>query len=340
MKKFPAGILCQLSIIRFIKLPNGTHCFAVNCLLILLLLFTSCQKKTEWQFKKISKLSSYEISDLKRVNDTFIIGCGGERYARGEFYFSHDNGISFSKEEIINKQLFGIDFVNADSFFACGYDGKILNSTLAGSDWNFYQHNYWRALKNILCVNDSTIISCGGGGFTSGIITRSHDGGATYFSDTFKAELRGLCVAGEQTIFCSGYGVIYRSDDAGENWQQQKAEGDFFVSIDFSSAENGIAVGLSGTILKTENGGVDWQKIRNGNSPINQSWKFRRVIFKNENEVYIAGDAGLLLKSTDGGNNWIKIKNTPGENIFSITLSDHGGIIGTQEGNIYNFLEE
>ena len=94
------------------------------------------------------------------------------------------------------------------------------------------------------------------------------------------------------------------------------------------------------TILKTENGGVDWQKIRNGNSPINQSWKFRRVIFKNENEVYIAGDAGLLLKSTDGGNNWIKIKNTPGENIFSITLSDHGGIIGTQEGNIYNFLEE
>lgn len=117
MKKFPAGILCQLSIIRFIKLPNGTHCFAVNCLLILLLLFTSCQKKTEWQFSKLTQFSSYEISDLKRVNDSVIIGCGGERYAHGEFYFSHDNGISFSKEEIINKQLFGIDFVNADSFF-------------------------------------------------------------------------------------------------------------------------------------------------------------------------------------------------------------------------------
>lgn len=312
-----------------------------NCLLLTAycLLANSCQKKQEWNWSELKQLSQYEISELKRVDDSTIIGVGGERYAHGEFYYSSDNGKTWNEKEILNKQLYGISFLNKDTLIACGYDGKILQSTNAGVDWSITQNFLWRLMRNVLWLNDSVIVSCGGSGFTGGIISRSTDKGASWKNDTLTSEMRSLCATDEHTIFCCGYGKIIKSIDGGATWQQQKATGDFFVSISFSSTEHGIALGLAGTILLTDDAGENWKKIRNGNSLTNQSWVFRKIIFRDFNNGYIIGDKGLLLFTSDGGNQWIKIKNTPDANFTSIVLMDNGEIVGSEEGKLFMFLE-
>ena len=287
----------------------------------------------------MKQISQYEISDLKRVDDSTIIGVGGERYSHGEFYSSIDNGKTWNEREILDKELYGISFLNKDTLIASGHDGKLLFSSNAGVDWNITQNFLWRLMRNVLWVNDSVIVSCGGSGFTGGIISRSYDKGASWKNDTLNSEMRGLCATDDHTVFCCGYGKIIKSIDAGETWTQLNATGDFFVSISFSSPEHGIAIGLAGTIMLTEDAGESWKKIRNGNSLINQSWVFRELIFRDINNGYIVGDNGLLLITTDGGNQWIKIKNTPDTNFTSIVLTDNGGIVGSEEGKLFQFLE-
>ncbi len=324
----------------FIRYFVPQHYSGFMILLFSLLLFFSCQKKKEWNWSEVKQLSQYEISDLKRVNDSTIIGVGGERYAHGEFYSSLDNGKTWNEKEIIEKQLYGISFLNKDTLIASGYDGKIVLSTNEGIDWNISQNFLWRLMRNVLWLNDSVIVSCGGSGFTGGIISRSTDKGLNWKNDTLTSEMRGLCATDDHTIFCSGYGKIIKSIDAGATWTQPKATGDFFVSISFSSPEHGIAIGLVGTILLTDDAGENWKKIRNGNSLTNQSWVFRKIIFRDFSNGYIIGDNGLLLFTTDGGNNWIKIRGTPDANFTSIVLTDNGGIVGSEKGKLFQFLKD
>ncbi len=304
------------------------------------ILISSCQKKKEWQWSELKQISDYEIADLKRVNDSTIIGVGGERYLHGEFYISLDNGKNWSKKEIIDKQLYGISFLTEDTFIVCGYDGKILQSTNSGDNWSVTQNFMWRLMRTVAWLNDSIIISCGGSGFTGGIISRSTDKGLSWKTDSLTSEMRALCQTNEPAIYCCGYGKIIKSKDEGATWTQQRATGDFFVSISFSSSDHGVAIGLAGTILITDDGGENWKKIRDGNSITNQSWTFRKIIFRDINKGYIIGDKGLLLYTTDGGNQWIKIKNIPTKNFTSIVLTDNGGIVGSEEGILLQFLEE
>ncbi len=302
-------------------------------------LFSACQKKQEWQWSELKQLSQYEISDLKRINDSTIIGVGGDRYFKGEFYFSNDNGVTWDSKAILDKQLYGISFLNRDSFFASGLDGKLLQSTNAGTDWNIIQNFTWMPIRNVNYLNDSTIIFCGGSGFSRGVLIRSTDGGADWKTDTLASEMRGMCNTDEQTIYCCGYGKILKSTDAGATWNQQNADGDFFISISFASHEHGIAIGLDGTILLTDDAGEHWEKTRNGNSLTNQAWNFRRIIFRDLNKAYIIGDKGIFLFTNDGGTHWIKIKNSSTENFTSIVLTNDGGIIGSSSGKLFQFLE-
>ena len=218
-ESFKLNSLKNIIRIHFSQLP------IVNCqLLLCILLFSSCQKKQEWQWSELKQLSQYEISDLKRINDSTIIGVGGERYFHGEYYYSNNNGVTWNQKEIIDKQLYGISFLNRDTLFACGLDGKLLQSTNAGIDWNIIQNFRWMPMRNLIFVNDSIIISCGGSGFSRGIFVRSSDGGANWKTDTLASEMRDLCNTDAQTVYCCGYGKILKSQDAGATWQQQNAE--------------------------------------------------------------------------------------------------------------------
>ncbi len=62
----------------------------------------------------------------------------------------------------------------------------------------------------------------------------------------------------------------------------------------------GWAIGDSGTIIKTTNGGIDWFTQES-----NTVYSLRGVNFIDVNSGWAVGENGTILKTSDGGSNWI-----------------------------------
>jgi photosystem II stability/assembly factor-like uncharacterized protein len=69
----------------------------------------------------------------------------------------------------------------------------------------------------------------------------------------------------------------------------------------FVNSNTGYAVGDSGAIIKTTNGGVNWTAQNS-----NVLAKLSSVFFTDTANGYIVGDSSVLLKTTNGGLNWVK----------------------------------
>ena len=82
-------------------------------------------------------------------------------------------------------------------------------------------------------------------------------------------------------------------------WQNPLPQGNTISSISFVDVNNGFMVGLDGTILKTTNGGDDWEIKASGTKK-----QLLSVIFVDENNGWIVGQDGLIIKTSDGGDNW------------------------------------
>jgi len=73
--------------------------------------------------------------------------------------------------------------------------------------------------------------------------------------------------------------------------------------IEFMNRDTGFAVGVNGTLLRTFNGGLNWNSVYSGTNSIS------RVSF-NGNIVFCSTRNGLILKSTNYGNSWSTISNS------------------------------
>jgi len=94
-------------------------------------------------------------------------------------------------------------------------------------------------------------------------------------------------------------------------WQHPLPTGNLLNSVRFMNSQTGFAVGDVGTIMKTTNGGQNWNII---SSPISAS--LLDVTFVNSNIIVCAGtifgtptNNGVILRSSNGGDNWNIIQN-------------------------------
>jgi len=71
--------------------------------------------------------------------------------------------------------------------------------------------------------------------------------------------------------------------------------------LDFINAQVGIASGYHGTILKTTDGGDNWNSVMSPSNNI--QWD---VTFVTDSIVYITGQLGTLLYSNDQGDSWVQ----------------------------------
>jgi uncharacterized protein (TIGR03437 family) len=110
-------------------------------------------------------------------------------------------------------------------------------------------------------------------------------------------------------------GVVDTTSDGGETWKEQPAPRG---KCELQSAEEGwgpaischlravslwdrniaTAVGLSGTIIRTEDGGVNWRQL-----PAETYLELRGVVFTSPVEGWIATD-GILLHTSNGGESY------------------------------------
>ena len=99
-------------------------------------------------------------------------------------------------------------------------------------------------------------------------------------------------------------GIIYRTIDKGQNWENIKESivSHELTDVFFVDEQKGWVVGQNGVIANTVNGGTIWNLQTS-----NTLEKLNSVQFIDENIGWIAGNNGIVLKTINGGTIWDKI---------------------------------
>lgn len=90
------------------------------------------------------------------------------------------------------------------------------------------------------------------------------------------------------------------------------------LSVDFIDVNTGYAVGDSGTIIKTSDGGENWCLQNSGTSV-----RLRSVFFVNSEIGYVVGNDGVILNTTDGGTTWNAQESWITDNLNSVWFVDN-----------------
>ncbi len=222
----------------------------------------------------------------------------------------------------------GIYFIDADTGYVSNSNYAILKTTNGGTSFTELGDFGTGTIYEVKFFNASTGVASGANGEI--FVTTNHGANWTVSNIGQKSNQFGLGLegflgsrsvqnldgAGSNTIFAAGVaGVITKSTDLGATWLpvSKTATVQELREITFLNENVGYAVGGSatvadslGVILKTTNGGVNWNVL-----PFNPQFRIYSHWWVDENIGYIGvrGPNGIW-KTTDGGASFVN--QTPG----------------------------
>ena len=205
--------------------------------------------------------------------------------------------------------LFELDFLNANTGYACGTYGIIIKTTDGGTTWVQQYSNVSLDLTSIRFLDLNTGFSTGGTvPGNVGMILKTTNGGTNWFNIYFGSAqyLSKIRFINSTTAIVSGSDVFLRTTDAGNNWITIPTQTGMTIHSLFMVNENtGYASGVYnmiwGKLLKTTNGGFYWDSLSLGfiNNLVG-------IAFLNANTGYIGSTVyGKYMKTTNGGFNWV-----------------------------------
>jgi len=127
-------------------------------------------------------------------------------------------------------------------------------------------------------------------------------------------------------------------------WQNPLPTGNDLTSVDYVSENKIIAVGLTSTVLVSEDNGLTWRIVESEVFGCDGDYAdFSDVFFIDENTGWIVSLSGGIYRSGDGGENWEKVYANRARQLYSINFADHntgwavgahGMVLKTMDGGI------
>ena len=184
-------------------------------------IYISVDDGKTWNSKHVDS-SLTGIFDLVVIDSSWIISTSNHHNRNREIYSSIDNGDSWTKraEYPVNGVL---RFTEVDkTIYGVGQKGMFVKSVDKGLSWSIVPNNIEQDIFRLDFISKNT-------GFVAG------GAGATYPT----------------------YGVIYRTKDGGQSWDNISPNGikTAISGIDMINENLGFAVDYNGVIYKTTNGG-------------------------------------------------------------------------------------
>ena len=168
-----------------------------------------------------------------------------------------------------NLPLFDVHFTDASNGWIAGNTGLILYTSDGGVNWEEQVAPPNNTYYSIFFSDDQN----GWAGGYGGKLIRTTDGGNNWIdgiagTNRYRYDIyfinadTGWVVGGDQGTFPSftPHREIYFTSDGGVTWTSQYAESDEtpLRAVQFTTANNGFAVGESGAIMHTTDGGNSW----------------------------------------------------------------------------------
>lgn len=120
-------------------------------------------------------------------------------------------------------------------------------------------------------------------------------------------------------IVVGGDGNIMRTSDGGENWEFIETASSYLFDIKYINSSEAIAVGRNGNVLKSTDDGASWTDISTAEIPSVDLFGFAAPT----QTIYFAvGAEGTIVKSADAGNNWTQQTSGYSENLNDLFFID------------------
>ncbi|MHB1024838.1 MAG: WD40/YVTN/BNR-like repeat-containing protein [Desulfobacteria bacterium] len=125
-----------------------------------------------------------------------------------------------------------------------------------------------------------------------------------------KAMILSSARAGKRIVAVGNHGIVLLSDTDGADFRQAKSVPvrSTLTAVFFVDDKTGWAVGQSGVVLRTDDGGESWTLQRYDTSvdqPLFSVW------FRDRQRGYAVGLWSLLIATDDGGKTWTQVKLPP-----------------------------
>jgi len=275
-------------------------------LAILVNLFCCClyaQPAWVWQNPKPS---GYDMNAVCFINSStgFLGGVNGELY-RTTNSGADWNRIALTTTETIQS----ISFTDANTGYlgAGRFQCLMLKTTNGGLNWTEQNLGLQYGPRSINFINAATGVAA----HQQGDILKTTNSGVNWLSINTSISYN-TCVwqSSLSVIYAAGSASICKSTDGGNNWVTQTTNSGDILSICFTDTDNGLAAGRNGLMLRTSNGGVNWNTIT-----VSGMYDIYMVRYLNASTVFACGQGGAVGKSTNGGLNWIVTY--PGETYFN-----------------------
>jgi photosystem II stability/assembly factor-like uncharacterized protein len=241
-------------------------------------------------------------------NTGFTGGCAIPNYCGPAISKTTNGGLNWTSLIYGNNySLRTVSAPSANTAFVTGVSNFIGRTTNGGNDW-VYTNNNWGNLFSIYFVNEQTGWAAGwtsDGSYTTLIKTTNAGQSWINQDSTFFYGYLGLFFVNLNTGYAVGHNLIKKTTNSGNNWVKLTGydTSNSYYSAYFQDAVTGwTAFGkywYNGGILKTTNGGINWNlQFTSNNSAV------KNLYFVNENIGYAVGEFSGILKTTNGGVNW------------------------------------
>ena len=199
----------------------------------------------------------------------------------------------------------GIYFVNIDTGWACGDLGTIIKTTDAGDNWVTEETNTTTPILKVRSFNGQLVIASS----FDGLILRSTNGGESWVEVTsgVTGDLWGLEMINDTLGWaCGNYNSLTKTTDRGLSWQRVFTPGytGNLWWIDFINENYGF-IAADGNVLRTTDGGLNWEIIQAGDA-----YPLYSIDVIDSLHITAGGYGGTSyaaknIYSSDGGNTWI-----------------------------------
>ena len=224
---------------------------------------------------------------------------------RGHIIVSADGGSEWQQARVPTRTLLtAVHMHDALTGWAVGHDATILRTTDGGDSWTVVHEAPEEELPllDVWFRDQHNGLAVGAYGYA--VVTE--DGGDTWTGRTISEDdyhLNALIPAlgqdtGPQHLYIAAEsGVIYRSEDGGESWQELPSPyaGSWFggLAIDENQV---LLTGLRGHLFRSEDRGNSWTRIPSGTQAT-----LTDAVLLPSGAIVVTGLEGTVLTSHDGG---------------------------------------
>ncbi len=221
------------------------------------------------------------------------------------------------------------------NLFATGIDSKLLYSKDDGRTWEFKQLSIWRTSTGIAFDKKYLGYIITDEAQKKGIIATINIDGELLTKKEYAFGLNDIQLDGD-TVYICGYGALLKTTNQGNDWNYLDIKNDNFTAITYTASKKLWVCGSGGSIYRSYDAGNNWERLRNGNSITKKKYALRDIMFINDNEGWAVGDEGLVIHTKDAGNNWAEMESFTKAGLKSITqLPDGQLLICGDEGSLF-----